>query len=216
MRRVAMLVALLMALATVAPANAEEAAPTKDERWAADLKKIRQTGAGKAGVAVLDVQVTHLGSICRNPEFLIGRVVDGKMKGIRVGGHRSGLFKITLEAVQALNAGEYFITSVKCSPPSYSKLILNGAHARFDVRAGEVVNLGTLRLEYKKGGSVTCAGMLHRSVEPLPKETVASVNQSFPRTFALAVNRPMKVLAPVAETRANSMSIFCNQPKAAS
>ena len=215
MRRIGMLVALSMALAILgaaAPAAGEEAL-TRDEKWVLALKKMRQGGSAKVGVAIIDAQVFYLSSNCATPRFLIGRVVDGKMRNVIAGQHL-GLFGAGLDAVKALTAGEYFINSVRCSPGPGS-LTLDGPHARFEVRAGEVVNAGTLRLEYKPGG-MCAGGTLRRAVEPLRKAIAAAVTRDFPRAFAEAVNRPMKVMAAEATMRNNSQPLICKLQKAAS
>src|ERR1043165_4584212 len=200
------LAALSAILATATPVMAQEAL-TRDEKWVAQLKKMRESGSGKVGVAVVDVQITNIRSNCLPVRFLVGRVVDGKMRNVIAGQHL-GLFGAGLDAVKALTAGEYFINSARCEPAPKSWLTLNGPHARFEVRAGEVVNVGTLRLGYQPGR--LCGGGTPRRARAPPRPgVIAAVNREFPRVFGQAVNRPMKVTGAETTMRNSSPPLIC-------
>jgi hypothetical protein len=182
-------VALLAADAT-GPALAQNALPlfqSKDDLWIGYLAK-REKSAIVWSVILVNASG---GTLCMGPSLQL-RSVGEKGKSITV--HSSAFL---------VNPGRYDVVSARCSG-GFNKGVYRGPHARIDAPAGQVVDLGTLRLEYdvKTDNIFTGAGAgtVKRSVLPLPADQRASLKESLPKVMARAVTRHMTLIGPATTT----------------
>jgi hypothetical protein len=95
----------------------------------------------KQGILIIDA----IG--CGDPTINVGRMVDGKMRRLRIPA-TSYFFgaRMRLGGLKVLEPGEYSVMSVRCESP---RSVFNGPFARFSVAAGEFVNVGVLKFDYK-------------------------------------------------------------------
>lgn len=110
--------------------------------------------------------------------------------------------------IASLPPGEHFLRSISCGNTSE---VYGGPHAKFQVRAGEIVDVGALRLDHEGGGLFSNVGQTHRSVEDISPEVVAFLKVRAPRAMTHLVRRPMILLgAPesVVHTTIRRCSIF--------
>jgi hypothetical protein len=68
--------------------------------------------------------------------------------------------------------------------------------AKFHVRAGELTNLGILKLEFKGGNLLVPPTSLHRAVQPMNPQVAAHLKSRIPQAFPRLVNRPMTLIGP--------------------
>jgi hypothetical protein len=105
------------------------------------------------------------------------------------------LFGHTLGGVVALSPGDHVVTGISCG--AGRKTTFNGPHAKLQIRAGEVINGGAIKLVVRghEGDFIVSAvTLVHRSIERLTPEAVAYFKKEYPRTFARAVSRPMSLV----------------------
>lgn len=132
---------------------------------------------------------------CFFPEIILGQTLnkDAPTKTIKAamvggGGRLAGFGGIT-----SLAPGEYLLLSIRCSNTNAG---YGGPHAKFQVRAGEIVDIGALRLDHEGGGLFSYAGKMHRSVEDVSPEVVAFLKARAPRAMTQMVRRLMTMLGP--------------------
>jgi len=131
---------------------------------------------------------------CLSPEITLGQTLnkDAPTKTIKasiVGGGKL----TTFGGVTSLPPGEHLLLGIRCRTANAG---YGGPHAKFQVRAGEIVNIGALRLDYEGGGLFSSAGKMHRSVEDVSPEVVAFLKARAPRAMTHVVKRPMTMLGP--------------------
>lgn len=167
-----------------------------DANLVREVEKERALGAAGKGWVIIDATVHNA---CSPLQIDVGRIVDGKFRGKGLQGTTTGLFGLSYDTFQALPAGEYLISALRCvfARTAYR---YNGPHARFQVRAGEVVNVGTLHFQNTKDGIFASTGVSTRSVGPAHADRIVKLKERFPRTMAKVVSRPMTLIGP-AETK---------------
>jgi hypothetical protein len=146
---------------------------------------------------------------CVFPEITLGQTLnkDAPTKTIKatvIGGGKLTAFG----GITSLPPGEHLLLSIRCSNTNDG---YGGPHAKFQVRAGEIVDIGALRLDHEGGGLVSNAGKMHRSVEDVSPEVVAFLKARAPRAMTQMVRRPMTMLGPpvsVTRTNVRRCSIF--------
>jgi hypothetical protein len=123
--------------------------------------------------------------------FEIGQMTGGALT--RVASVRAYDFKAGVSGtLVSLKPGEYYFWHAYCMPgPKFV-----GPHAKFQVRAGELANLGTIKLTIKTEGILSVSGTLQKSIGPLRPETAAYLKSRIPKSFPRAVSRPMTVVGP--------------------
>jgi hypothetical protein len=111
-----------------------------------------------------------------------------------------------------LPPNRYTITSITCGFFGSRGPNFEGPHASFEVRAGEVVDLGVLVLDYRirreqglfSGSSGT--GAVRRSVTGMSPQARAELKAKMPNSVGLVVTRHMQVVGPpVSGVRATGM-----------
>jgi hypothetical protein len=158
-----------------------------------DERIMRLLGEKKVGAIALDVEVGP-GRKCEQIDIHIGRLVDGKWRTDTIKG--SSWFFRTQTAyggMSSLVPGDYVIGSVTCKSGNH-RTFLRGPHAKFQVNLGEVVNLGTLRLDYETEGFFEMTGKMKKSIEAMKPEAKANLKERFPRAFVKAVDRRMTLI----------------------
>lgn len=99
-----------------------------------------------------------------------------------------------------LAPGAYEVRSVTCKVFN-AFTNLNGPFARFQVTAGQLTNIGRLKLDHKAdpGGNILVGvntGTLTRAVQPLDTATIAELKKSAPKAMARLATRTMTPVGP--------------------
>jgi hypothetical protein len=159
-----------------------------DSKLLVDLEKERALGVAGKGAVLVDAVGPPM---CRSLLMIIARRVDGKLTG--------GSYATTAkdnssyQVFTMLPAGEHFIATLNCGLLTQS-IKFNGPHAKFQVRAGEAVNVGTLHYDHKSEGILGLTGTSNRSVGPANAERIAKLKARFPKVMAKVVSRPMTII----------------------
>jgi hypothetical protein len=140
----------------------------------------------KRGIVIIDA------AGCGAPTINVGRMVDGKMRKFSIPA-TSYFFgtRTRLGGLKVLEPGEYSVLSVQCQSP---RAVFNGPFARFSVAAGEIVNVGVLKFDYKLEGFFVQTGTMHKAVVGPSAETLAGIKKRIPTSFGGIVNRPMTLI----------------------
>lgn len=156
------------------------------------MQKFRE---GKAGMVLMDFDVKQGNAKCPNTDITLGQVVSNTLRLQTVTGPAGGdLFnkRKPMNAV-VLNPGEYFITNVVCR--GGGRTVLNGPFAKFQVKVGEVTNVGMLTLQFfSKYVVVNYTYTMKKSVDALTPDTKAEFANAYPTLFAKAVERRMEIV----------------------
>jgi hypothetical protein len=148
----------------------------------------------RKGVVVMDAVLTRRDELlgtsvpCRRLEMTFGGKVEGQMLKRTLMTSSLGGFG----GIAPVPVGEYFVLSVACKDTGTSNY--NGPHARFQVRAGEIVNVGTLRIHYQADGAFQRTGNAHRSTEDLSPQVMAFLKQHAPQSATKMVKRRMTMI----------------------
>ena len=94
-----------------------------------------------------------------------------------------------------LAPGEYVVQSISCSKDRTTQRY-RGPHATFTVRAGEIVDIGVIRLDLESEGFLPRTAKTRRSVKELSAEVMALVQRDIPQSLPKVVKRPMVLLGP--------------------
>jgi len=182
-------IAALAALLVPIPIQAQEfpapaATLSLDEKLLNTLKR--------KAVVVIDAAVA--GRRCDGLVMNVGQIVNGKSQVRRLRASSKLFGKTRFGGITVAPEGEYVLESLTCDPYGQTRTNFNGPHAKFHVRAGEFVNLGTLKIQYESDGFRT--GKTHRSIENLGPDAMAYVKEQFPQTIAKMIKRPMTLVGP--------------------
>ena len=146
---------------------------------------------------------------CAFPVVTLGQTLDKHAPTKTIGVSVIGAGKLTaFNGITSLPPGEYLLLSIGCSNTNEG---YGGPHAKFEVRAGEIVDIGALRLDHEGGGLFSNAGKTHRSVEGISPEVMALLKARAPRAMTHVVRRPMTMLGSpdsVTHTMVRRCSIF--------
>jgi hypothetical protein len=146
------------------------------------------------------VDVEMRGS-CGLIDITIAHPIEGKLEPIHVKGSirkRDG--SASFHGVRTVPAGDYVIASVMCQVLR-DKFTQAGPHAKFQVRAGEFVDVGTLHVAHKMDpGFLSSTGTLQRSVSPTSPEKLAHYKSKYPRLMSKRVVRQMALAGPAETT----------------
>lgn len=182
---------LLLFLFGIAHAQDRPRQQTGDENAQQELKN------NGVGVLFLETIFSERGmDNCPEMQVFLARLGDGKKAETRTrfNSPLAQLFGKTLGGVVALAPGDYVVTGISCGD---RRTIINGPHARLQIRAGEVINAGAIKLAvrgYEGDFIITGVTLVHRSIERLTPEAVAYFKKEYPQTFARAVSRPMSLV----------------------
>jgi len=161
-----------------------------------DEKSMNAMNDGQ-GIVLIDATISANSLItgsrreCGSVGIELGSNVDGKVRTERFDVIGEGL--ITGKAFVSLRpiaSGEYTVLAVECGRSRF-----NGPHAKFQIRAGEFVNVGGLKLENQAGDRLLSI-KVRRSVVEVRPQILAYVRESAPQAMAKMVNRPMTIVGP--------------------
>lgn len=93
----------------------------------------------------------------------------------------------------ALKPGQWYIGSARCRT---SRTTFRGPYAKFQVKAGEVVDVGTLKLEYSSVNVFLSKGKISASILPTDQERLAEIRKQTPAVMKKMVTRPMVLEGP--------------------
>jgi hypothetical protein len=119
----------------------------------------------------------------------------------------SPMFGQTLGGIQEIAAGDYVLGSIECTVNKSHEHLL-GPHARFQIRAREIVNIGMFKMVMRNEQAIDFMEALkatvnavekqptrtRRSIEPLSERALAYFKETAPRTFSKMTTRPMTLL----------------------
>jgi hypothetical protein len=146
---------------------------------------------------------------CGFPEVTLGQNLDKDAPRKTINASSIGGGKLTtFGGITSLPPGEYLLLSIGCGE---ARATYGGPHAKFQVRAGEIVDIGALRLDDEGGGLFSYVGKMHRSVEDISPEVVAFLKARAPRAMTHVVRRPMTMLGKadsMARTTIRRCTIF--------
>jgi hypothetical protein len=183
------------------PLSAQDPGPTEtpslEEREDNVLRMLQEERAkGVAGKGLLMIDVAMRGS-CGLIDITIAHRVEGKLEPIHVRGsitNREG--KTSFHGIRTVPAGDYVVAAVMCQVLR-DKFTQVGPHARFQVRAGEFVDVGTLHLSHTKDpGFFSTTGTSQRAVQPTSPEKLAHFKSKFPNLMSRRVARQMALAGP--------------------
>ncbi|HKY86683.1 MAG TPA: hypothetical protein VJL90_07995 [Pseudorhodoplanes sp.] len=105
------------------------------------------------------------------------------------------LLRITM-----LPPGDYEVLGAICKSDKSTRLY-NGPFAKFQVKLGELVNVGALKIDYKSNDILFgTSATVKKSIESLTPEALADLAQKYPSTFPKAVARRMEMMGPAEVT----------------
>lgn len=146
----------------------------------------------KAGMVVIDA--TMNGRPCNGTRILVARRDDPSQNVAVADGSRSLLgTQIKFAGALVLTPGQYLVTRVVCN--NYTNYVLNGPFAQFHVNAGEIVNVGVLRLSTSLGGAFRGGTVRADGVGGLNPEAHVRIKEKFPRIHARMVTRYMTLVS---------------------
>jgi hypothetical protein len=185
---------LLVGCIAVCQGPQEAAAqPIDQQRHITFLEQERRKPGGQGMVLFgADVNVS-----CLFPSVTVGRIVGGQFKFTSVlRPPLRGLLSSSERLPRPLAAGEYAIGSVFCSGLNQESYDFDGPHAKFQVRPGEVVEIGTLSLVFKRDFIFSPNGNLTRTVKPYYPALEAELRAMAPALMAKMVRRRMVLIGP--------------------
>jgi hypothetical protein len=166
-----------------------------------------EQGNGVVFVESNIVQVTN--TECPDVNLTLIRLDDKKQIYVKARSvsFLSPIFGQTLGGVREIPPGDYVLGSVECTVNKNHEHLL-GPHARFQIRAREIVNIGMFKMMMRNEQAIDFMEALkahvhaiekqptrtHRSIEPLSAQAVAYFKETTPYTFARMTTRPMVLL----------------------
>jgi len=211
MKRVILLSVWLAAVASIAPARAQSGDVLRRWDGVSVDDHIARELQDRKGIVIVDAVLMgpKIGgglTRCAFPEITLGQAhKDAPRKAVNgMAAPQSGKM-VAFGGVTSLPPGEYLVLKIACANLNSN---YNGPHAKFQVRAGEIVNVGTLHLDAYSDGLFSNTGKWHRSVEDLNPQVVAFLKTRAPRAMTKVVNRRMTMLGP-AEAASRSTTRPC-------
>jgi hypothetical protein len=192
------------------------APPRTQPTESADDVMMRKLREGKAGVVLMDVDYLQgLIGKCDAMDVALGRLVSGAWRySVLMGPTPSGyLAQPRYMPAAALDPGEYFMIGMVCKNGN-RRTELEAPFAKFQVNAGEAVNLGLLKLHYlSKDILFGTKGSMKKTVEGMTPERKAELAKVYPNLFAKAVERRMVVIGSAeADMTKQGKSILTGAP----
>jgi hypothetical protein len=176
--------------------------PPREPDFTRDANILQAIREKKAGAVAFDIEVVGIG--CEEANTTVVRMVNGQtVHFVTITNDRRVSFSAALRIPQggmsSMTPGNYLVSSVFCKSGN-SRSTLNGPYAAFQVRPGEVVNLGVLRLEtvVDNPSNIFTRQVtgLKKSVKGMPPEVRTKMKEEFPQAFPLAVERRMTLVGP--------------------
>ena len=191
-------------------AAAETAPAAKSDAGSREDRVIELLNAERAkpnGLAYVVVGVAFR-STCNTLRFGVGRVTAGKYENVyTLNSVGLSFFRIVNWLGKGMPAGNYVIGWAKCEA-SNVRLTLNGPHAQFQVRPGEVVDVGLLVFDTKGVNLITKKGTVERSIKKTQEDRLKIMREKLPRTMQRLVERPMTLNGPALMNVKDPNSLF--------
>ncbi len=182
-----------------------------------DDAMMRRLGEAKAGVVLMDVEYLQglIPAKCDAIDVALGRVVSGAWRYTVATGPVPGglLSKPRYMPALALDPGLYFVIGVVCKN-GRNRFEMEGPFAKFQVHAGEAVNLGLLKLHYQsKDILFGTKGSMKKTVEGMTPERKTELAKAYPNLFTKAVERRIEVIGDAeADMTKRGKSILTGAP----
>jgi hypothetical protein len=178
----------------VAPAQSTE---TADEQI---LKGLERAKADREGLVIVSAELQ--GRACGGIDVEVTRNIGGRHQNIIIPGMHKFFGSVVKFRPKGLGAGEWYIVAVKCN--TRPATVFTGTYAKFEVQPGEVVDVGTLKIDYTEDPlpryMFTGGGVIRLSVQPNSEARMAHLKTLIPRVMARVKKRPM-VLVGAAEQK---------------
>jgi hypothetical protein len=215
MKRTILLAVWLAVVASITAARAQSGDVLRPEDGLPVDEHIDRELQDHRGVVIVDaiLSTPKIGggvTRCLFPVVTLGQTLDkdAPTKTIRASVIGGGGKLAAFGGITSLPPGEYLLLSIRCDNTNEG---YGGPYAKFQVRAGEIVDIGALRLDHEGGGLFSNAGNMHRSVGDISPEAVAFLKARAPRAMTHVVRRPMTMFGPpdsVTHTTIRRCSIF--------
>jgi len=183
--------------------DAAEAQLSADEQTMKLLTEAAAKGSEGAGLVFVGTVIIKGKNKCLGTEVSVGQIVEGKYRAASL--PIQGMYKVfgtpKSYGPKGLRAGQYVVGWVKCQNVVGSVVggtTFNGPYARFQVKAGEVVDVGALKLEYESENIFAGSGKIRLSIEPTSQERLVETRKQTPTVMSKLVTRHM-VLAGATE-----------------
>jgi hypothetical protein len=183
--------------------GAQESSGAKPQTFDEKILKYLKDGASKGvdgqgllfiGSTIFQNNLINNMEKCLFTQVSVGRVIDRK--------YRSALtVKSTYRFLgdprhyepALLKSGEYYVGWVKCRPSvdATGGTTFNGPHAKLTIKAGELLDAGSLKLEYRNDNIFTGRGKTRVTVERTDPERLAEMKKKMPVAMKKLVTRPM-------------------------
>jgi hypothetical protein len=160
-----------------------------DKKYLAFLDEERRKPNGR-GLVLIGASLGRCGA----GRLSLGQAADGQYKHLtNILGYGERLFRSPRIEPYALPAGDYLVGDV-----AICESILGGPHAKFSVRPGEFVDLGTLTFDRDMFASNIFATRrrIRRSIEPADPGHVAKLREDAPALSARLLRRHMVLAGP--------------------
>jgi hypothetical protein len=190
--------------------TATKAQPNLDQKMSTRLREEAAKGVEGTGWVFIGATVHRVNNYCAGTAVAVARVGEQNARPVLIQGPYKFLGEPKHFLPIGLKAGRYDLRMVRCQNIVGSLsggVVFNGPYARFEVRAGELVDLGTLRLEYTSENFLLGQGRIRLSVEATNPERIAETRKQTPATMAKLVKRHMVVAGP-AERKTKGPNLF--------
>ena len=201
------IVAAVCVLAAAAGTAAAQSGPFKrpplERSFSQDADIAQAVREKKAGAVAFDVELVGFGH-CEQTDTTLARMANGRTAHfVTVTNARRIALGVAVPISQGgmsgITPGDYVVSSIFCKSGNHRNT-LNGPYAAFQVRPGEVVNLGVLRLEVVVDDPSNIffrkVTGLKKSVKGMTPEVRTKMKEEFPLAFPLAVERRMTLVGP--------------------
>jgi hypothetical protein len=167
------------------------------EKLPLDERMLRLLEEGKGeGVGFFLVDAVFEGLNCFPLHIVVGRKMEGSWKSTTVTASGRSWGSVTYDAPKPVPEGEYLVTHLRCKSGG-SNSNFAGPHARFQVKSGELVDVGTLKFVFTRdSGFLATGGSTMRSVQPMNSERLAKMTEKTPKLMKKLVRRPMALIGP--------------------
>lgn len=161
-------------------------------------ERVQKALAEKRGVILADARLGD--RLCPTTEIYLRNESEAGSRPIVLSGS-SWFFRAQTRfgTIAMLKPGSYTVTHITCRSGK-DRNTVNGPHARFNVNAGEVVDLGVLKIDVqiKTDNIFTSAGKgnMHRSIGPMPPETREDAAKKIPSSIRRMAVRHMALIGP--------------------
>src|SRR3954447_24608251 len=208
---------LLTAMVVGTPARAQgpdvsiappKSKATPDEQLLAGLERAKKDGEGLVLIAG-EIR----GMPCVRVDLDLVRNFNGRIQRLSIAGMQRIFGSPVNFRPRGLGAGEWLVGSITCRAHVVGSgvTVFNGPHAKFELQPGEVVDVGTLKVEYARTELMeymfSGSGNIRLSVQPGSDARIVELKKDIPRVIAAIKRRPM-VLVGASEQKVKPRGLF--------